>query len=61
MIVVIATVQMEQGVTAQVHVPMDMQISGFPPMEEEIKMISEEVERLTGYPVISIDSLSWAP
>lgn len=61
MIVVIATVQMEQGVTAQVHVPMDMQISGFPPTEEEMEMISEDVEKLTGYTVISIDSLSWAP
>lgn len=61
MIVVIATVQMEQEITVQVHIPMDISISGFPPTEEEMKMISEEVERLTGYPVISIDSLSWAP
>lgn len=59
MIVAIATMQMNEDVTTQVHVPMDMEVMQVPPTDKEMKKIKSVLEEETGYKFVSLDSITW--
>lgn len=59
MIIVIATMQMNEDVTTQVHVPMDMEVMQVPPTDKEMKKIKSVLEEETGYKFVSLDSITW--
>ena len=58
MIIVIATMQMNEDVTTQVHVPMDMEVMQVPPTNKEMKKIKSVLEEETGYKFVSLDSIT---
>lgn len=59
MIIVIATMQMNEDVTTQVHVPMDMEVMQVPPTDKEVEKIKSVLEEETGYKFVSLDSITW--
>ena len=59
MIIVIGTMQMNEDVTTQVHVPMDMEVMQVPPTDKEMKKIKSVLEEETGYKFVSLDSITW--
>lgn len=59
MIIVIATMQMNEDVTTQVHVPMDMEVMQVPPTDKEMEEIKSVLEEETGYKFVSLDSITW--
>lgn len=59
MIIVIATMQMNEDVTTQVHVPMDMEVMQVPPTDKEMKKIKSVLEEETGYKFVSLDLITW--
>ena len=59
MIIVIATMQMNENVTTQVHVPMDMEVMQVPPTDKEVEKIKSVLEEETGYKFVSLDSITW--
>lgn len=59
MIIVIATMQMNENVTTQVHVPMDVEIMQVPPTDKEVEKIKSVLEEETGYKFVSLDSITW--
>ncbi len=58
MIIAIATMQMNEDVTTQVHVPMDMEVMQVPPTDKEMKKIKSVLEEETGYKFVSLDSIT---
>ena len=58
MIIAIATMQMNEDVTTQVHVPMDMEVIQVPPTDKEMKKIKSVLEEETGYKFVSLDSIT---
>lgn len=59
MIIVIATMQMNEDVTTQVHVPMDVEIMQVPPTDKEMEKIKSVLEEETGYKFVSLDSITY--
>lgn len=59
MIIAIATMQMNEDVKTQVHVPMDMKIMQVPPTDKEVEKIKSVLEEETGYKFVSLDSITW--
>lgn len=59
MIIVIATMKMNEDVTTQVHVPMDVEIMQVPPTDAEKEEIRLILEKNTGYKFVSLDSITW--
>lgn len=59
MIIAIATMKMNEDVTTQVHVPMDMEIIQVPPTDKEVEKIKSVLEEETGYKFVSLDSITW--
>lgn len=59
MIIVIATMQMNEDVKTQVHVPMDVEIMQVPPTDKEVEKIKSVLEEETGYKFVSLDSITW--
>lgn len=59
MIIAIATMQMNENVTTQVHVPMDMEVMQVPPTDKEMEKIKSVLEEETGYKFVSLDSITW--
>ena len=59
MIIAIATMKMNEDVTTQVHVPMDVEIMQVPPTDKEMKKIKSVLEEETGYKFVSLDSITW--
>ena len=49
MIIAIATMKMNEDVTTQVHVPMDMEVMQVPPTDKEMEKIKSVLEEETGY------------
>lgn len=58
MIIAIATMQMNEDVTTQVHVPMDMEVMQVPPTDKEMEEIKSVLEEETGYKFVSLDSIT---
>ena len=58
MIIVIATMKMNEDVTTQVHVPMDVEIMQVPPTDKEMEEIKSVLEEETGYKFVSLDSIT---
>lgn len=58
MIIVIATMKMNEDVTTQVHVPMDVEIMQVPPTDKEMEEIKSFLEEETGYKFVSLDSIT---
>lgn len=58
MIIVIATMQMNEDVKTQVHIPMDMEVMQVPPTDKEMEKIKSFLEEETGYKFISLDSVT---
>lgn len=59
MIIVIATMKMNEDVITQVHVPMDVEIMQVPPTDKEVEKIKSVLEEETGYKFVSLDSITW--
>lgn len=59
MIIVIATMQMNEDVKTQVHIPMDVEIMQVPPTDKEVEKIKSVLEEETGYKFVSLDSITW--
>lgn len=59
MIIAIATMQMNEDVTTQVHVPMDMEVMQVPPTDKEMEKIKSVLEEETGYKFVSLDSITY--
>lgn len=59
MIIVIATMQMNEDVKTQVHIPMDMEVMQVPPTDKEVEKIKSFLEEETGYKFVSLDSITW--
>lgn len=59
MIIVIATMQMNEDVTTQVHVPINVEIMQVPPTDKEVEKIKSVLEEETGYKFVSLDSITW--
>ena len=59
MIIAIATMKMNEDVTTQVHVPMDMEVMQVPPTDKEVEKIKSVLEEETGYKFVSLDSITW--
>lgn len=59
MIIAIATMKMNEDVTTQVHVPMDMEVMQVPPTDKEMKKIKSVLEEETGYKFVSLNSITW--
>lgn len=59
MIITIATMKMNEDVTTQVHVPMDMEVMQVPPTDKEMEKIKSVLEEETGYKFVSLDSITW--
>lgn len=59
MIIVIATMKMNEDVTMQVHVPMNVEIMQVPPTDKEMEKIKSVLEEETGYKFVSLDSITW--
>nr|DAY86881.1 MAG TPA: hypothetical protein [Caudoviricetes sp.] len=59
MIIVIATMKMNEDVITQVHVPMDVEIMQVPPTDKEMEEIKSVLEKETGYKFVSLDSITW--
>lgn len=59
MIIAIATMKMNEGVTTQVHVLMDMEVMQVPPTDKEMEKIKSVLEEETGYKFVSLDSITW--
>ena len=49
MIIAIATMKMNEDVTTQVHVPMNVEIMQIPPTDKEMEEIKSVLEEETGY------------
>lgn len=59
MIIVIATMKMNEDVTTQVHVPMDVEIMQVPPTDKEMEKIKLVLEEETGYKFVSLDAITY--
>lgn len=59
MIVVIATLEVDEKVTKQVHVPIEMNITKLPPTKKEKEVITKTIEEKEHLQVLSIDSITW--
>lgn len=57
MIIAIATMKMNEDVTTQVHVPMNVEIMQIPPTDKEMEEIKSVLEEETGYKFVSLDSI----
>ena len=49
MIIAIATMKMNEDVTTQVHVPINVEIMQVPPTDKEVEKIKSVLEEETGY------------
>lgn len=58
MIVAIATMKMNEDVTTQVHVPINVKIMQVPPTDKEMEKIKSVLEEETGYKFVSLDSIT---
>lgn len=58
MIIVIATMQMNEDVKTQVHIPTDMEVMQVPPTDKEMEKIKSFLEGETGYKFVSLDSIT---
>jgi hypothetical protein len=58
MIIAIATMKMNEDVTTQVHVPMNVEIMQVPPTDKEMEEIKSVLEEETGYKFVSLDSIT---
>lgn len=59
MIIAIATMKMNEDVTTQVHVPINVEIVQVPPTDKEMEKIKSVLEEETGYKFVSLDSITW--
>lgn len=59
MIIAIATMKMNEDVTTQVHVPINVEIIQVPPTDKEVEKIKSVIEEETGYKFVSLDSITW--
>lgn len=59
MIIVIATMKMNEDVTTQVHVPINVEIMQVPPTDKEMEKIKSVLEEETGYKFVSLDSITY--
>jgi hypothetical protein len=59
MIIAIATMKMNEDVTTQVHVPINVEIMQVPPTDKEVEKIKSVLEEETGYKFVSLDSITW--
>lgn len=59
MIIAIATMKMNEDVTTQVHVPMDIEVMQVPPTDKEMEKIKSVLEEETGYKFVSLNSITW--
>lgn len=59
MIIAIATMKMNEDVTTQVHVPINVEIIQVPPTDKEVEKIKSVLEEETGYKFVSLDSITW--
>lgn len=59
MIIAIATMKMNEDVTTQVHVPMDMEVMQVPPTDKEMEKIKSVLEEETGYKFDNIRIFEW--
>lgn len=59
MIIAIATMKMNEDVTTQVHVPINVEIMQVPPTDKEMEKIKSVLEEETGYKFVSLDSITW--
>lgn len=59
MIIAIATMKMNEDVTTQVYVPMDMEVMQVPPTDKEMEKIKSVLEEETGYKFVSLNSITW--
>lgn len=51
--------QMNEDVTTQVHVPINVEIMQVPPTDKEVEKIKSALEEETGYKFVSLDSITW--
>ena len=58
MIIAIATMKMNEDVTTQVHVPINVEIIQVPPTDKEVEKIKSVLEEETGYKFVSLDSIT---
>ena len=58
MIIAIATMKMNEDVTMQVHVPINVEIIQVPPTDKEVEKIKSVLEEETGYKFVSLDSIT---
>lgn len=58
MIIAIATMKMNEDVTTQVHVPINVEIMQVPPTDKEVEKIKSVLEEETGYKFVSLDSIT---
>lgn len=58
MIIVIATMRMDEDTTVQVHIPMDMEVMQVPPTDKEMEKIKSFLEEETGCKFVSLDSIT---
>lgn len=59
MIIAIATMKMNEDVTTQVHVPINVEIMQVPPTDKEMEKIKSVLEEETGYKFVSLNSITW--
>ena len=59
MIIAIATMKMNEDVTTQVHVPINVEVMQVPPTDKEMEKIKSVLEEETGYKFVSLDSITW--
>ena len=59
MIIAIATMKMNEDVTTQAHVPINVEIMQVPPTDKEVEKIKSVLEEETGYKFVSLDSITW--
>jgi hypothetical protein len=59
MIIAIATMKMNEDVTTQVHVPINVEIMQVPPTDKEVEKIKSVLEEETGYKFVSLNSITW--
>lgn len=58
MIIAIATMKMNEDVTTQVHVPINVEIMQVPPTDKEVEKIKSVLEEENGYKFVSLDSIT---
>lgn len=51
--------KMNEDVTTQVHVPINVEIMQVPPTDKEMEKIKSVLEEETGYKFVSLDSITW--